>query len=192
MDLNTLSPKSPATVYSARPAVKSPAGSGSSNGSGSSGVSSISISLTGFDAALNTAQNTQGAQRTQNATKGISTNANMFNTQQQATPNSHGAAHPYSANSAQKMRVEQTFPHVSASQKASAKQSAQEFESFFIYQMLELTMPETPEDFGGGFAEDSFRQLQNEFIADEMSKQESFGIGHHVYKQLMEKQEGLR
>jgi Rod binding domain-containing protein len=56
--------------------------------------------------------------------------------------------------------------------------------------MLELTAPEAPKEFGGGFAEEQFNQMKNEFLADEMAKKRTFGIGNHVYDQLLRKQLG--
>lgn len=70
-----------------------------------------------------------------------------------------------------------------------ARSSAAEFESFFLYQMLELTDPGVNEDFGGGHAEAAFKRIQNEYIAEEMTEAGGVGLADTIYEQLMKLQE---
>lgn len=83
----------------------------------------------------------------------------------------------------------QKFLAPAKSAEEKAKVSADDFESFFLYQMLELTMPEVNEEFGGGHAEAAFKRIQNEHIAAEMTKAGGVGLSDTIYNQLMQLQE---
>ncbi|MAI07340.1 MAG: hypothetical protein CMF61_00130 [Magnetococcales bacterium] len=78
-------------------------------------------------------------------------------------------------------------PAKSAEEKARI--AADDFESFFLYQMLELTDPGVNEAFGGGQAEAAFKRIQNEYVADEMTKAGGVGLSDTIYNQLMKLQE---
>lgn len=78
-------------------------------------------------------------------------------------------------------------PAKSAEEKA--RTSADDFESFFLYQMIELTDPGVNEEFGGGHAEAAFKKIQNEYIADEMTQAGGVGLSDTIYNQLMKLQE---
>ena len=74
--------------------------------------------------------------------------------------------------------------------KKKAKEASQKFESFFMYQLLETMDVGTPEETGGGFAEDMFRGMRNEFLADNLTKsQSSIGLADTIYKEILASQE---
>ncbi|MEC8067194.1 MAG: rod-binding protein [Pseudomonadota bacterium] len=75
------------------------------------------------------------------------------------------------------------------SAETKARTAANEFESFFLYQMLELTDPGVNEDFGGGHAEAAFKRIQHEHIAEEMTKAGGIGLSDTIYDQLIKLQE---
>lgn len=68
---------------------------------------------------------------------------------------------------------------------------AQDFESVFIFQILDAMYAGLPTDgaFGGGSAEKMFRSLMHEEIAKSISSRGGFGIGDAVYGQLLQLQE---
>ena len=71
-----------------------------------------------------------------------------------------------------------------------AKNSAKEFEAFFLFQVLELSQPEKEETvFSGGFAEEMMQHTMNEQIGKAMAEKGSFGIADHIYGQLLKMQE---
>lgn len=68
------------------------------------------------------------------------------------------------------------------------------FESFFVYQMLELMAPEPDTDgiLSGGFGEETLRHQLNEVLAEEVASNTSgngFGIADAIYKQLAAQQD---
>lgn len=75
---------------------------------------------------------------------------------------------------------------VAAPQPSRAQKVAQKFESFFVFQMLEHMGKgiKTPEIMGGGMAEDTFRAMLNEKIADEISKSSTLGIAPAIEAQI--------
>ncbi|MFT7145121.1 MAG: flagellar protein FlgJ [Alphaproteobacteria bacterium] len=77
----------------------------------------------------------------------------------------------------------------SKSSAEKAEKAAHDFESFFLYQMLELTDPGTAEGFDGGKGEEMFRQIRNEHVADAMTKAGGIGIADTIYDQLLKIQE---
>ena len=71
------------------------------------------------------------------------------------------------------------------------REVAQDFESIFIFQMLDIMNVGLATDgpFGGGPGEKMFRSLMNEEIAKSISASSGFGIGDAVYRQLLQLQE---
>ena len=71
------------------------------------------------------------------------------------------------------------------------RQVAQDFESIFIFQMLDIMNSGLATDgpFGGGQGEKMFRSLMNEEIAKSISASSGFGISDAVYRQLLQLQE---
>lgn len=67
-----------------------------------------------------------------------------------------------------------------------AKKVGKEFESFFVYQTLELMQPEidTKSSFYGGPGERMFRQVLNEHIAAEIAERGDMGIRESVENQI--------
>ena len=89
-------------------------------------------------------------------------------------------------------RQQQTLPsaeHVSDADKAKLRERAKEFESFFIYQSMELMKPAIDSEFSGGYAEDMFRHTLNEQMADNVTQSGGFGIADTIYKELLKNQE---
>lgn len=78
---------------------------------------------------------------------------------------------------------------VSDADKTKMKTKAKEFESFFIYQMMEMMKTETNTEFDGGVGEEMFRHNLNEQMADSVTNSGGFGIADTVYKQLLTHQE---
>lgn len=74
---------------------------------------------------------------------------------------------------------------------AQAKESAREFEAFFVYQMLEHMSDgiEAPDVYGGGSAENMFRSMLNEKMANEVSQTSNLGIAEAVEAQIKRYQE---
>ncbi len=68
------------------------------------------------------------------------------------------------------------------------REVAQDFESIFIFQMLDIMNAGLATDglFGGGPGEKMFRSLMNEEIAKSISTSSGFGIGDAVYRQLLQ------
>lgn len=68
---------------------------------------------------------------------------------------------------------------------------AQDFESIFIFQMLDTMYAGLATDgpFGGGPGEKMFRSLMHEEIAKSISARGGFGIGEAVYRELLQLQE---
>lgn len=74
-----------------------------------------------------------------------------------------------------------------------ARGVAKDFEALYLYQVLELMEPPVSENkiFGGGFAEEQFRQTLNEETAKTIANSNnSVGIADHIYSELMRFQEG--
>jgi Rod binding domain-containing protein len=71
------------------------------------------------------------------------------------------------------------------------REVAQDFESIFIFQMLDTMYSGLATDgpFGGGPGEKMFRSLMHEEIAKSISSHGGFGIGEAVYRELLQLQE---
>lgn len=71
------------------------------------------------------------------------------------------------------------------------KAAAQDFESIFIFQILDAMYAGLPTDglFGGGPGEKIFRSMMNEEIAKSISARGGFGIGEAVHRELLHIQE---
>ncbi len=76
-------------------------------------------------------------------------------------------------------------------QEAQMKKSSQEFESMFLFQMLELMTPEPDKKnkFTGGTGETAFRPYLNEEMAKNITQSGGIGVADYVYKQLVQYQE---
>ncbi len=98
------------------------------------------------------------------------------------------AANTYAAVSGQKTGQS---ADVNVERNAVYRKTADDFESFFMYQVLELMTPEPDEDnlFGGGFAEEQWRHQLNEETAKSMTQKGGVGISDHIYNQLIKMQE---
>lgn len=79
----------------------------------------------------------------------------------------------------------------SLSEKQKMENAAKEFESFFVYQMLEQTQPEVDVNspFSGGVAEKAFRPILNEHIAKEIVESGGVGLRETIIKQMNKYQE---
>ncbi|WP_169568897.1 rod-binding protein [Sneathiella limimaris] len=72
-----------------------------------------------------------------------------------------------------------------------AKQTAEEFEAFFISQMFNHMSSGLQPDktFGGGESEKVFRSMLNDEYAKSMSRQGGVGIAEMVYREILALQE---
>ncbi|WP_319413472.1 rod-binding protein [uncultured Cohaesibacter sp.] len=71
-----------------------------------------------------------------------------------------------------------------------ARQSAQEFESVFLSQMLSTMFEGVGDDeFGDSYAQDTYRSLLTETYADEITKAGGIGIADSVMRELINMQE---
>ncbi|KAA0683611.1 rod-binding protein [Roseomonas genomospecies 6] len=76
--------------------------------------------------------------------------------------------------------------------RAKLRQSANEFESVFVSQMLGHMFDgiEVDETFGGGHGEEMFRSMLTNEYGKQMSRSGGFGIADQVYRELLRAQEG--
>lgn len=72
-----------------------------------------------------------------------------------------------------------------------ARQVSDDFESFFLFQMLELMDPEVADDpnFGGGTGEAMFNHIKNEHIAEAITDRGGIGLSDTIYDHLLKLQE---
>jgi Rod binding domain-containing protein len=78
-------------------------------------------------------------------------------------------------------------PDAAAQQRyARASSAAHKFESFFVYQFLDLSSPPVdPKDtFSGGFGAQMFRHQMNEQVADQLEAKGGFGLADGILKQM--------
>ena len=77
------------------------------------------------------------------------------------------------------------------SNKEQVEKAAKEFESFFVYTMLEQTQPEVDVNspFSGGTAEQVFRPILNEHIAKEIVESGGIGLKDTIINQINKYQE---
>lgn len=80
---------------------------------------------------------------------------------------------------------------VGAETKAKMRQKAQEFEAYYVQQFIALTRPDLSETeiFGGGYGEQMFADKLDEEMGKAIAKRGGFGIGDHVYAELLKMQE---
>ncbi|MDD9912617.1 MAG: rod-binding protein [Alphaproteobacteria bacterium] len=71
------------------------------------------------------------------------------------------------------------------------RQAADDFESFYLYQVMELMVPEVDKDamFSGGFGEEMFQHELNKEIANAITDRGGIGISDHIFNQLVKLQE---
>ena len=76
--------------------------------------------------------------------------------------------------------------------RAKIRQSANEFESVFVSQMLGHMFDgiEVDQNFGGGHAEEMFRSMLTNEYGKQVSRSGGFGIADQVYRELLRAQEG--
>ena len=74
---------------------------------------------------------------------------------------------------------------------AKAKEAAQQFEGFFVGQMMEYMMAGVKPDptFGGGQAEETWRSMLNQEYGKQIAKSGRLGIADKVMKSMLEAQE---
>ena len=106
--------------------------------------------------------------------------------------NSYASTQNLQYANAPKVKSTASFDHMAPGKtfNEKARETATEFESFFLYQMLELTDPGSPEGFDGGHAEKAFKRILNENVADEIAKSNTgIGLADSIYDQLIKIQE---
>lgn len=92
--------------------------------------------------------------------------------------------------------LEKSVPSASISSRQNinserARGVSDDFESFFLFQMLELMETDLSNDpnMGGGVGEEMFNHMKNERIADEMTQRGGVGLSDTIYGALMKLQE---
>ena len=88
-------------------------------------------------------------------------------------------------------KLQATANRVSQPVDLKAKQTAEEFEAFFLSQMFNNMTSglQTDETFGGGESEKIFRDMLNDEYAKSMSRQGGVGIADMVYREILALQE---
>lgn len=78
-----------------------------------------------------------------------------------------------------------------AQNQAQAKKVSNDFESFFLFQMLELMEPDMSDNdvFGGGMGEEMFASVRNEHMADSLVESGGIGLSDTIYNHLLTLQE---
>ncbi len=73
----------------------------------------------------------------------------------------------------------------------AARAAAQEFEAFFLAQVLDQMFAGIPTDgrFGGGSAEGVYRDLLNQEYAKVLSRSGGVGVADSVYREILKLQE---
>lgn len=71
------------------------------------------------------------------------------------------------------------------------EKAAKEFESFYVYQMLQETQPKVDldNDFMGGEVEQTFRPILNQYLADEIVEAGGVGLKENIIKQMQKYEE---
>lgn len=77
------------------------------------------------------------------------------------------------------------------SEKERMDKAASEFESFFVYQMLEQTQPDIDvnNEFTGGNVEKTFRPFLNQYLAEEIVEAGGVGLKDNIIKQMQKYEE---
>ena len=80
---------------------------------------------------------------------------------------------------------------ISAADQKKIKKTAQDFEGFFVGQMMETMTEglETDSYFGGGHGEDMWRSMMNQEYGKEVAKSGRLGIGNTVMTAMLRAQE---
>lgn len=75
---------------------------------------------------------------------------------------------------------------LSSTKEQKAEKAAKEFESFFVYSMLQQTQPkiDTDNQFYGGTTEQAFKPLLNQYLADEIVEAGGIGLKENIIKQM--------
>lgn len=68
---------------------------------------------------------------------------------------------------------------------------AKEFESLYVYQMLQETQPKVDldNDFMGGEVEQTFRPILNQYLAEEIVESGGVGLKENIIKQMQKYEE---
>lgn len=83
-----------------------------------------------------------------------------------------------------------TASHVSDADKAKMREKAQDFESFYITQFVELITPDNKSSImNGGAGEEMFRHNLNEELGKNIAQHGGFGVADKVYAELLKAQE---
>lgn len=85
-------------------------------------------------------------------------------------------------------------PLTAEQQEARMRKVAEDFESFFMFQVLEQMDKTVDRDsvLSGGMGEDMYRHMFNEKAAEAITKQGGIGIADHIYDELLRMQEASR
>lgn len=88
-------------------------------------------------------------------------------------------------------RAQRATSFGSGMNEAKARKAAEEFEAFFLTQVVEVMTSSIQPDknFGGGQAEGTWRSFLNDQYGRQMAKGRSLGIADMVYDQILKLQE---
>lgn len=78
-----------------------------------------------------------------------------------------------------------------ATKQQKMEKAAEEFEAFYVYQMLQETQPEVDldSDFSGGAVEQAFRPILNQYLADEIVQAGGVGLKENILNQMKKYEE---
>lgn len=85
--------------------------------------------------------------------------------------------------------LKQAEAEVGTASTTKMKDKAKEFESFYVYQTLELMTPENSSQFNGGIGEEMFKHQLNEELAKNITNAGGFGLADAVYGELVRQQQ---
>jgi Rod binding domain-containing protein len=93
--------------------------------------------------------------------------------------------------SARALAAQQAAANGATPNMAKIKQAAQQFEGFFVGQMMEYMMADLHPDatFGGGQAEETWRSMLNQEYGKEIAKSGKLGISDWIVKSMVQSQQ---
>ncbi len=82
------------------------------------------------------------------------------------------------------------YDKIAARNARQARETAESFESVFLFEVLQsMYAGVKPGEFGGGHEETIFQSMMNEEVAKSISRQGGIGIADAVYREIMRQQE---
>jgi len=82
------------------------------------------------------------------------------------------------------------YDSIAARNARQARETAESFESVFLFEVLQSMYADVkPGAFGGGHEETIYQSMMNEEVAKSISRQGGIGIADAVYREIMRQQE---